>query len=96
MRAYSAATLWSVLFSHQGVKAAINNPSIRNEISLLQGEYQRQVDIKRFSHFVEPDVGAGNYLVNRDRDVEDSNIKQMDAFTLQALDGILHLLEAKN
>jgi hypothetical protein len=54
VRAYTAATLWSALYSHQGVKAAINNESIRSELMLLQSEYQRQVDIDKYSHFVEP------------------------------------------
>ena len=39
VRAYSAACLWSVLFNHQGVKAAINTDEVRGEFALLQSEF---------------------------------------------------------
>jgi hypothetical protein len=52
VRAYSSACLWSVLFNHQGVKAKINSDQVRGELSLLQGEYQRQTDISTYSYYV--------------------------------------------
>ena len=39
VRAYATACLWSILFNHQGVKAAINTENVRGELSLLQSEY---------------------------------------------------------
>jgi len=101
VRAYTAATLWSVLYSHQGVKAAINNEEIRTELGLLQNEYSRQVDIEKYSHYrdngVDPahEFGGTNIVVNKDREVEACANKKMEEFTLLAINGIMHLLDAK-
>ena len=35
VRAYVVACLWATLFSHQGVKAALNNDRVRLELQLL-------------------------------------------------------------
>ena len=52
VRAYTAACLWSILYNHQGVKASINTPQIKSELSLLKEEFQRQVDISKYNVYV--------------------------------------------
>ena len=60
VRAYSAACLWSVLFNHQGVKAAINTDDVRGELALLQNEYQRASDIASYSQYISGKAAGGS------------------------------------
>jgi len=52
VRAYTAACLWSVLYNHQGVKASINNATVKGELMLLKDEFTRQVDISKYRIYV--------------------------------------------
>ena len=52
VRASTAACLWTVLFNHQGVKAALNSEQARSELQLLQNEYQRTTDISKYASYV--------------------------------------------
>ena len=74
VRAYSAACLWSVLFNHQGVKAAINTDDVRGELALLQSEYQRSSDIANYSQYVDRADGSATAdsatMMGRTRETE--------------------------
>lgn len=99
MRAYSAACLWSVLYNHQGVKAAINTEDVRGELALLQQEYQRSADIATYSKYISDRAEGGSSedptsMMNRNREAEERNNARMAVFTHTALTGILNLLEA--
>ena len=100
VRAYSAACLWSVLFNHQGVKAAINTDDVRGELALLQNEYQRASDIASYSQYISDKAAGGSTgadpatMMGRSREIEEKANSRMVVFTNQALTGILSLLEA--
>lgn len=98
VRAYSAACLWSVLFNHQGVKAAINTDDVRGELTLLQSEYQRTADITTYSQYIsdrtDPPAESPVSMMSRTREQETKANQRMAQFTNLALTGILNLLEA--
>lgn len=93
-----------MLFNHQGVKASLNRPQVLNELNLLRQEYQRNADIHNYSVYV-ANSGAPvqehgtNYVVAQGHmGVEEladeaKEAKKINEFTLQALNGILQLLE---
>ena len=98
MRAYAAACLWSVLFNHQGIKAAINTDDVRGELSLLQSEFQRQTDISKYGNYISsasniPSNETGVSMMGRSREIEAKVNARMAEFTNMALTGILNLLE---
>jgi hypothetical protein len=39
VRAYTAACLWTVLYNHQGIKAALRSEHAKSELQLLQNEF---------------------------------------------------------
>ena len=99
VRAYSAACLWSVLFNHQGIKAAINTDDVRGELALLQSEFQRSTDIAKYGNYIAssantPSQETGVSMMDRTREVEAKMNARMAQFTHLALTGILNLLEA--
>ena len=100
VRASTAACLWTVLFNHQGVKAVLNTVQVRQELSLLQNEYQRECDLTRYAEYVTHHAEKGQDDPQAFDIVDHSDEKQMDAirqnehFILLALNGITALLEA--
>ena len=97
VRAYTAACLWSVLYNHQGVKASINNATVKGELSLLKEEFQRQVDISKYQLYVKERAERGNpeptLVLSQNRKHEEAANKRMIEFTLIALNGIANLLD---
>jgi hypothetical protein len=98
IKAYAVACLWIILFNHQGVKAAFNKPEVIQELQILRQEHQRQHDIASYQHYMVESgapigVSANNYyvmpLTNESEEYKDKRLKE---FTLQALNGILQLL----
>ena len=81
VRAYSAACLWSVLFNHQGVKAAINTDDVRGELTLLKSEYQRTTDISTYAQYISSRADGpesdGTTMMGRNREQEAAHNKRM-------------------
>lgn len=104
IKAYTAAVLWALVHNHQGIKAAINKSSVISELQLMKSEYQRTVDKEQYSNYIgqdtQPQRGINyeyhaNYTLSGMK-IENNKAlaKDMNSFILQALNGVLVLVES--
>ena len=74
VRAYTVALLWAIVFNNQQIKATINTENVRNELQLIQSEYQRHCDISQYAHYVTRNATKGepeaHILVNKTQEVQ--------------------------
>lgn len=55
IKAYTSAVLWCLVHGHQGIKAAINKPSVVSELQMMKSEFQRSVDKESWASYATPD-----------------------------------------
>jgi len=113
IKAYTSAVLWALVHGHQGIKAAINKPSVVSELQLMKSEYQRLVDKEQWvsystleqataQHQKEKELGTNlefhtEYTLGSNAKLVERNkamARDMNAFVLKALTGILILVQA--